>query len=288
MNVKNILSEIEQTDPEIYEQVTGRRDVLKSFGSKVALASLPFAIGSLFSNKAYGKSTDVISDVFNFALQIKYLQYNFYHMGNNTGALIPVSDLAGFQTIEAQEAAQIGFLKTTVTGLGGVPFTPNHYNPAALNPLFVPDGYDFTAGGTYSPFDNYKVFLQLAQVFEDCGVHAIKGQMSTVLGNAPALAQVMQLQCAEARHAAHVRVVRRFIGSPENPAPWITNNIPPTIALQPFYVGEDNTTQNGVNIMNLEDQWDNSGTVPKISATAAFDESMDKPTVLSLLAPFML
>ena len=286
MNFKNILNEIEQADPEVYDKLSGRRQVLKSFGSKVAVAALPFAIGSLFK-KAYGKTSDVVADIFNLALQFEYLEYNYYHMGNNTGALIPANYLPGFQAIEAQEKMHIAFLKTTITALGAVPYTPNHYSATALDPLFVPDGYDFTAGGVYSPFDSLAVFLNIAQAFEDTGVHAIKGQIQGIVSNGTVLTQAMQLQSAEARHAAHVRFVRRYTGALENPAPWITNNIPPTIPMQPFYDGEDNMVQNGVTINTLNDIYANSGVIPKISATAAFDEAYDKITVQTLIAPFL-
>ena len=78
MNFRNILKEIEQADPKIYEQTSGRREILKSFGAKVAVAALPLAVSSLFVNKkAYGKTTDTIIGTLNFALQISYFQYNF-------------------------------------------------------------------------------------------------------------------------------------------------------------------------------------------------------------------
>ena len=47
MNFRNILHDIEKTDPEVYEKLSGRRQVLKSFGAKVAVAALPLAIASL-------------------------------------------------------------------------------------------------------------------------------------------------------------------------------------------------------------------------------------------------
>ena len=104
MNIKNILQEIEQTDPEVYEKLSGRRHILKSFGSKVAVAALPLAIGSLFK-KAYGKTTDTLISSLNFALELEYFEYNFYHtalaVGSNTTAmLIPTTDRPGFQMIE--------------------------------------------------------------------------------------------------------------------------------------------------------------------------------------------
>ena len=98
----------------------------------------------------------------------------------------------------------------------------------------------------------------------------------------------MGLQCCEARHAAHVRLVRRFRNAPEYPAPWITNNIPPTIELQSYYNYEDNVAQSGMDISQLPDKYAAGGLVPKTAATAAFDEAYDIPNTFTLLNPFLL
>ncbi len=300
MNFKNILREIEKSDAEVYERLSGRRQVLKSFGSKVAVAALPLAIGSLFK-KAYGKTADAngVVNALNLALEMEYFEYNFYHTANSLPDLIPPSsaypsgnDKAGFLTIEAQEKAHILLLNTVITTLGGVPFTPKNYSATALNPLYVPSAYDFTGGGTYSSvFNDYPTFLIMAQVFEDTGIHAYQGQIPSLWSNTSVLGQAFQIQSTEGRHAAHVRLIRRQppISAAENPAPWITNNIPPTVALQSYYVGEENTLQiGGTDISTLPDAYSSTGKVPLLSATAAFDEGMDTATILSLIQPFLL
>lgn len=287
MNFKHILNEIEKTDPEVYEKLSGRRQVLKNFGSKVALAALPFAIGSMFK-KAYGQTTDAVVDALNLALEFEYLEYTYYRQANNTGGLIPSTDLPGFKAIEAQEKAHIDFLIDTITTLGGVPFVPKNYtHPTTVAP-YVPAAYDFEMGGTYTPFSDYETFLILAQVFEDTGIHALQGQMSTLLSNNAILTQAFQLMEVEGRHAAFVRTVRRLdpINAPETPTPWITNNIPPTIPFQSYYAGEDNVEQYGVVIMNLPNINNPGGKSPQVAATAAFDEPYDRAKVLSLIAPF--
>ncbi|MBL7692568.1 MAG: ferritin-like domain-containing protein [Flavipsychrobacter sp.] len=287
MNFKNIITEIEKTDPEVYERLSGRREALKNFGSKVALAALPFAIGSMFQ-KAYGKTTDAVVDALNLALEFEYMEYTYYRQGTNTTGLINPTDLAGFKSMEAQEKAHINFLNTTITALGGIPFKPNNFTAATTVAPYVPAAYDFTMGGVYQPFDDYKTFLLLAQVFEDTGLHAIQGQMQTFLSNNAVLTQAFQLQAAEARHAAFVRHIRRIapISAPEEPAPWITNNIPPTIPFQSYYLSEDKVEYNGVIALNLPNPYYNNGQTPQVSATAAFDEGYDKTKILSLIKPF--
>jgi hypothetical protein len=296
MNFSNILRDIEKADPEVYEKLSGRRQILKSFSSKVAVAALPIAVGSLFK-KAYGKTTDVIVDALNFGLQLEYLEYTFFRTGINTGNLIPAADMPGFNTILAQELEHLNFLTTTITTLGGTPVTPDNYSSPTTIAPYVPAAYDFTGGGAYSQvFTDYPTFLIIAQIFEDTVVHAYKGQLPTLLGNA-LFGQIMELQCTEARHAAHIRLIRRQppVSALDLPAPWITSNIAPTATLQPFYNGdggidtaEDNVVQNGVTITDLPDTYSTTGTVPQISASAAFDETLDKTTVLALLKQFML
>ena len=297
MNFKNILQEIEKADPEVYEKLNPRRQVLKSFGAKVAVAALPFAIGSLFK-KAYAgsSSSSAVITALNFALELEFLEYNFYHTANNTGSnstttLIPSADAPGFLTIETHEKEHIIFLNSTITALGGVPYTPPNYSATALNPYYIASGaYDFTVGGAYATFSDYAVFLDLAQAFEDTGVRAYKGQLRNFLGNSALLTQVLQVHDVEARHAAHVRLVRRFTGAVEYPKPWITNNIAPTItpSLQAVYNGEDNTVQDGVTITSLPDSHYNPATIPTTAATEAFDETLTQAEVTAIVSAFIL
>ena len=307
MNFTSIIKQIEKSDPEVYERLSTRRGALKSFGSKVALAALPLALGSLFK-KAYGKtsSASAVIGALNLALEMEYFQYNYYHTANNLPDLIPPStafptgsEKNGFITIEAQEKAHIILLSGVVTAMGGTPFTPKNYVAGIANPYYIPNGtYDFTGGSCgcgiyYDVFNDYPTFLMMAQVFEDTAVHAYKGQMTNLLGDSGVLTQAFQIQATEARHAAHARTLRRL--PPINafaldvPAPWITNNIPPIAALQPYYLGEDVTQQlYATDILNIPDVYGSAGTVPKISATAAFDEGMDSGTIISLIQPFLI
>jgi Ferritin-like domain len=286
MDFRNILRDIEKTDPEVYEQLSPRRNMLKSFGAKVAVAALPFAVGSLFQKASAKTTSSAMIDALNFMLELEYMEYALFRTATNTGGLIPSGDLPGFQAIQAHELAHINFLITTITNMGGTPFTPNHYTDPTTEGQYVPAAYDFTANGTYHTFDDYASFLIVSSVIEDTVIRAYNGLVNTFVGNG-FFVQLQQLLATEGRHASFIRLIRRNapVSAPEIPAPWINNNIPPTVAWQSFYLGEDNTVQKDVSITSLKGV---NGYIPELSATAAFDEPLAKATVLSLLSPFIL
>jgi hypothetical protein len=286
MSVKHIISEIEKTDAEVYEKISDRRDMLSSFGAKVALAALPFAIGSMF-NKASAQTTDTVVDVLNMLLEMKFLKYTYYRQATNTGGLIPASEAPGFKAIENQEKMHVTFLENLITEMGGVPFKPKYYTASTTIHPYVPAAYDFTSGGKYVPFSDYASFLTLASVFEDTCIHAMQGQIVTLQTNNTVLQKIVSMQAVDGRHAAYTRLMRRLaVNAPETPTPWIQNNIPPSIPLQKYYLGEDNTTQKGVDIAGLPNVYYDAGAMPMTAATAAFDEGYDKTTVMTLMAPF--
>lgn len=261
MNLLSIFNEIQQVDPEFNERISPRRAAIKSMtgiGSKIALTALPLALGSLLQ-KAYGQTqpTDV-NGILNFALTLEYLEAEFYTKGVAASGLIPAGTpaVAALTQIRDDENKHVAFLKSV---LG---------NNAVAKPNF-----DFTAKGTFpDPFaaGNYDVFLALAQAFEDTGVRAYKGQAPNLLGNKTVLQAALNIHSVEARHASHIRQMRKARGA--NLKPWITGKdlggIPS--AAQPVYNGEENTTQAGINITGI------SASGVTISADAA-TESFDEP-----------
>lgn len=271
MNFSNILNEIEKIDPEVYERTSHRRHLLKSFGSKVAAAALPFALGSLFS-KAYGQSSGDILGVLNFALTLEYLEAEFYATAIASSGLIPGgAPAAAIGTIGAHEAAHVNFLKTAITASGGTP-------------VDKPD-FDFTAGGLFPDvFTNYATFLAVAQAFEDTGVRAYKGQAGNLKNNNDVLTAALNIHSVEARHASHIRQMRKN-NNQGDVKPWITGNQSGigSPAVQPIYDGEENTTQAGLQITNI-----NSSGVTQDAASESFDEPLDKEQVMNIVAPFIL
>lgn len=273
MNVQNIINEIEKVDPEVYEKLDTRRDAMKSFAKasgRIALAALPLALGSMFQ-KAYGQGgTTMIAETLNFALTLEYLEANFYIKGVATAGLIPSAPAVGaLTTIRDHENAHVNFLRTAITSLGATPVT------------FTASQFDFTANGTFPDvFTNYDTFLAVAQTFEDTGVRAYKGQAGNLMSNNDVLTAALNIHSVEARHASHIRQMRKARGA--NVKPWITGNDSGIGAVvQASYNGEEITTQAGINIVNI-----GGNTISSAAASEAFDEPLTKEQVTAIVTPF--
>jgi hypothetical protein len=109
MNFFHILSEIEKTDPEVFERFDSRRRVfqhLTGFGKKMTAAALPLAMGAIF-NKAYGQSSSApgVNDVLNFALKLEYLEAYFYNLGLQGDGTIVVGNGSGSTAVTAAQSA---------------------------------------------------------------------------------------------------------------------------------------------------------------------------------------
>lgn len=281
MNLQNILSEIEKTDPEVYDRLDTRRNAMKSFTKttgKIALAAIPFALGSMFQ-KAYASPTsptDLVLDTLNFALTLEYLEANFYIKAVASGIIPPGDALNSLTVIRNHENEHVNFLKTAITAAGGTPVS------------FTAASFDFTAKGTFpGVFSDYGTLLAVAQTFEDTGVRAYKGQAGNLISNIDYLTAALQIHSVEARHAAHLREMRKaanlLVPAGVDVKPWITLNQSGigTSAVQASYDGEENVMQAGVTITNIGGQ--------KISAAAAseaFDEPLTKEQIVAIVTPF--
>ena len=272
MNLQNILKEIESVDPEFQDRISPRRAAIKNmtgFGKKIALGALPLALGSLFT-KAYGQTAPSdVNGVLNFALTLEYLEAEFYTKGapvhsSNAGA-------AGLTTIRNDENNHVTLLKS-VLGANAV-----------AKPTF-----DFTAHGNFpDPFNaaNYDVFLALAQAFEDTGVRAYKGQAGTLMSNKTVLTAALNIHSVEARHAAHIRQMRKVRGASQKP--WITGSdrggLP--APAQAVYNGEDFDNKAGT--ASLVNMTVDGVTLSQAAVTEAFDEPMAYADVIAIAKLFL-
>ena len=257
----NILQELEQLTPQTKNAFSRREALTKglSFGVKSALAAVPLAF-LLKANRSYAFDGATALDVLNFALTLEYLENEYYSDGIAASGLIPSTDMAIFTQIGKHEAAHVALLKTAITGAGGTPVS---------KPTF-----DFTAGGTYTPFTDYPTFLTLSNAFEDTGVRAYKGQAGVLLGT-DYLTVALDIHSVEARHASEVRRLRGAKG-------WITgkttNGVPD--AIYGGTISEDNVTQGGVDVTTIT-------TTSAAGIQEAFDEPLTMDEVLAIAGPFI-
>ena len=278
MNLFNIIEEIEKV-----ERLSPRRAAIKnitSFGSKVAAAAMPFAVGTMLK-KAYGQQTpSAVADVLNFALTLEYLEAEFYNQGVAKAGLVPAEDKEKFiSKIASDENAHVAFLRTVIGDT-------LKQTPVDRNSL----QFDFTGGngsnnGPFaSVFTDYSTFLKVATAFEDTGVRAYKGQAPNLLGNQVVLTAALSIHAVEARHAAAIRnLLRSRFGAPLKP--WIVSSdslgndtgIP---QVNGNYAGEENVTHLGIKVTDLPQTGTSSSVA---SATGAYDEPLNKQQVLDLL-----
>ena len=115
-------------------------------------------------------------------------------------------------------------------------------------------------------------------------------RVRALMSNNDLLTAALQVHAVEARHAAHIRMIRGTRNSSTNAGtikPWITGNASNILtgnfnadnALRANYQGEDTVTQSGFNL---------SAITNADAASEAFDEPLDRSTVLALIRPFIV
>jgi rubrerythrin len=299
MNLQNIITEIEKVDPEVYDRLDTRRNVMQRFafaGKVLAAVAVPFALGSMFK-KAYGQTPADVLDVLSFALTLEYLESEFYKqaVASPAAASASAADRAALTVIRDHENAHVAFLRSAITASGGTPTTMTAAN-FDFSGGSGPGGPGNGLGPFASAFTVYPVLLAVAQTFEDTGVRAYKGQAGRLISNNDVLTAALQIHAVEARHASKVRLMRRMLAAPNLiPAgttlqPWITlsqsgidtGNAGANAAIQKSYAGEEVVAQAGVSITNINGQ-----TVAAPEASESFDEPLTKAQILDIVDPFI-
>ena len=256
MKLHNILEASETID---------RRAAFGQLGKtlgKAATLGMPLAAFFASNNVRAQASGNTVIDVLNFALTLEYLEAEYYMMGLDSDGLLTGDARDTVALIGAHETAHVEFLKSAISGAGGMPVD---------KPTF-----DFTAGGTFpNIFSDAPTFMAVAQAFEDTGVRAYKGQAGNLLGSGDVLTAALQIHSVEARHASMIRRMRGSKG-------WITNatNTTGAGAADAVYAGEDNVTHLGVDATTVT-------TVSRAELTEAFDEPLAKQAVLDIATLFL-
>jgi len=300
MDLFKIITEIEKVDPEVYDRLDSRRKVFKHFGlagKAVTAAMLPGLVSGIFQ-RAYGQTSSLSPDivaVLNLALSLEYLEYYFYNKGLATTGLIPSgAGRDALSVIRDDENKHVAFLKSAL-GISAAT-------------VVVPESkFDFTGskGGARAAlfadvFSNYQTFLAVAQSFEDTGVRAYKGGAAGLMANDTILEAALNIHSVEARHASHLRTMRRGgptvagAGTGASPKSWITGTesggaggsitAPIYGAGASSFPAEDNVTQGGVNLQTAL----SSLNFPATAFTEAFDEPLDGTTVTNIVLNFVV
>jgi hypothetical protein len=316
MNFLNLLSDIEQVDPEVYERLDSRRQVFKHLsgvGQKLTAAALPLFVGAVF-NKAYAQTPAgvAVADVLNFALKLEYLEMYFYQQRTVLTGLSSVN-MAALATIATDEANHVAFLRTAITGAGATPIT---------DPTASQFDYSGGRGSNAGPFADWRTnsatYLALAQAFEDTGVRAYKGAapLASVIANKTVLTAALNIHSVEARHASHIRAMRRAGASSTTPSQgtavspydaqpksWISgtdNGGPAAIYTSPIYgagnstglatgitfPAESSTSQGGITLSGTT--LPNTSGFPASAYSEAFDEGLDVTTVSTIARGFTI
>lgn len=163
------------------------------------------------------------NDILNFALNLEYLEAEFYlraatgsglssaDAGPDAGTVTGGAALAGvspiFQEylneIAQDELNHVRFLQSAISGDSGTPVSRPAINfTDAFNALAAAAGI----GSAFDPFSSFNAFLVGAFVFEDVGVTAYHGA-APLLNNNNFLTAAASIMAVEAYHAAEVRTL---------------------------------------------------------------------------------
>jgi hypothetical protein len=194
----------------IVNSPSDRRKFLKRVGTTgigVAAASM---MGSSFLGKAYASTTVTDTDILNFALNLEYLEAEFYSMATYGSTLLELGVLTaaeqsgpttGGNMVPDFGASPLAFLATALreneidhvqylrSTLGSAAVKKPTINLAAL-------GYGFSSVDSW---------LELARQFEDVGVSAYLGA-APLISSTTYLSAAAAILATEAQHSGSIRL----------------------------------------------------------------------------------
>jgi hypothetical protein len=208
---------------------SNRRKLLRNAGLGTALATAS-AFGLFSPKQAQAATAPTDADILNFALNLEYLEAEYYLFAVN-GIGLPSTDINGvgatgnviggapvpFKTpaileyakgIAEDELAHVEFLRSALGSAAVARPTidlVNSFNTAGVAAGLIP------AGGTFNPFADELSFLLGAYIFEDVGVTAYNGA-APLITSKTYLAAAASILAVEAYHAGSIRTLLYQLG----------------------------------------------------------------------------
>jgi hypothetical protein len=216
------------------ERRNERREFFKTaLGATAVAAAGAAAIG--LAERALAADAVKDADVFNFALNLEYLQANFYSFattgapissdmvsgtgtrGNATGgrqvAFADAVVQANARELAADQIAHVNFLRSAL-GSSAVAQPTIDLSPAGAFTAFA-TAAGVISSGTFDPYASDGNFLLAAYLFEDVAVTAYKG-LAPLLSTRVYLQAMAGMMGTEAYHAATIRgaLYRKGVATP--------------------------------------------------------------------------
>jgi hypothetical protein len=224
----------------------------RSFLRNVGLAGAGMVAGAVLegcSSSTHAQSGVMPSDVLNFALNLEYLEAEFYSVAT-TGQTLSSSVTGGTSAVVSSPSnAAVPFVTQEIQDMANeiasdemlhVQFLRNALGTAAV----AEPAINLQALG--NPFSNENQFLTIARAFEDVGVSAYAGAATDLVSNTTYLQAAAQILAVEAYHAGAIRTnlilkenswlpqtMGAQLPAPPVPAPVDASDVPPQDP-QPF------------------------------------------------------
>ncbi|TLU73698.1 ferritin-like domain-containing protein [Lichenicoccus roseus] len=236
----------------------GRRKLMKQAGMGAAAIGAMSAIGVAATSEPAAAATYTDADILNFALNLEYLEAEYYLravtgsglsaslVGATGGVTAPSNTLVPFQIpalayyaqrIANDELAHVVFLRTALGSAAVAEPAIDFVN--SFTTLAVAAGL-ISAGQTFNPFESEVNFLLGSYIFEDVGVTAYAGA-ANLLTNPDNLSYAASVLAVEAYHAGAIRGYLSTIGA------GVATNAISALRATLSGVADDNGTQSATN-----------------------------------------